>query len=299
MSKQADKRAKGWRRCFSSQRGIETVEWIAIAAVILALLAGMLTLATPMGRGVATSMFGKMSVWIARWSGEGGSVQPGQSDTDIFGPEEPSLTSPAIGIPELLAKIFSVGEMSDDKEHASDSTSTKSVDDILAKLKETERGKEIAAWLEEHDYKIVFEDLSDAYGEYRGGDTIYLNSKYRDLPLESLAATVAHEGQHAIQNEELIGVRESFFISRVPIAGWFFDLGFDFARAIDYRFFDPAFEEYSSFRVQAEVLKEFQEQGYTPNRKDQNRIDLIFTPDGSYRDVDVVKKEINKWYLKR
>jgi hypothetical protein len=71
------------------QRGIETIEWIALAAVILALLAGMLFLASPMGQAVSASIFGKTSQWVGLWTGgekagDGVSVQPA-SNTETAG----------------------------------------------------------------------------------------------------------------------------------------------------------------------------------------------------------------------
>lgn len=105
VSKQADRRVTGWRRCFSSQRGIETVEWIAVAAVILTLLAGMLTMATPMGRTMATSMVDKMSAWIARWSGEG-STSSGTVSSPSGVSESPGdfshIVRPSVSIPSAV-----------------------------------------------------------------------------------------------------------------------------------------------------------------------------------------------------
>jgi len=59
------------------QRGIETVEWIALAAVILVLLLGVMVVFTPGGRQVATEAIGQLTAWIDRWSG-GGAVAAGQ-----------------------------------------------------------------------------------------------------------------------------------------------------------------------------------------------------------------------------
>jgi uncharacterized membrane protein len=47
--------------------GIETIEWIALAAVILALLMGMLFLMKPFGIAVGAQIFGKISEWIGKW----------------------------------------------------------------------------------------------------------------------------------------------------------------------------------------------------------------------------------------
>ena len=49
------------------EEGIETIEWIALAAVILVFLAAMLSLMTPMGRSVAYAIYGRIMRWIGRW----------------------------------------------------------------------------------------------------------------------------------------------------------------------------------------------------------------------------------------
>jgi len=97
------------------ERGIETIEWIALAAVVLVLLMGMLLVATPGGQQMATSMFGKTSEWINRWTGGGSG--PGASDPSVSGPprvsgpstHDPSLTSPSVGVPSLVENVFTGG----------------------------------------------------------------------------------------------------------------------------------------------------------------------------------------------
>lgn len=59
------------------ERGIETVEWIALAAVVLALLLGIMVVFTPGGRQVATEVIGQVTAWVERWSG-GGAVASAQ-----------------------------------------------------------------------------------------------------------------------------------------------------------------------------------------------------------------------------
>lgn len=49
------------------QEGIETIEWIALAAVILVFLFAMLGLMTNFGRGVANAIYGQIMKWIGRW----------------------------------------------------------------------------------------------------------------------------------------------------------------------------------------------------------------------------------------
>lgn len=51
--------------------GRETIEWVALAAVILALLLGMMVVFTPGGRQVGTEIFLQTTAWIDRWSGDG------------------------------------------------------------------------------------------------------------------------------------------------------------------------------------------------------------------------------------
>lgn len=109
------KRFKGiTMRCNKTicERGIETIEWIAMAAVILTLLAGMLTMATPMGRDVATSMVGKISQWVARWGGEGSPVAGGSPPGGQYSPgsgprggsSPGSVTGPSVAVPQLIGQ---------------------------------------------------------------------------------------------------------------------------------------------------------------------------------------------------
>ena len=49
------------------EKGIETIEWIALAAVILVLLMGALAMMTDFGRATAGLIFEKISEWINRW----------------------------------------------------------------------------------------------------------------------------------------------------------------------------------------------------------------------------------------
>ena len=49
------------------EKGIETIEWIALAAVILVLLMGALAMMTNVGRQTAQLIFDKISEWISRW----------------------------------------------------------------------------------------------------------------------------------------------------------------------------------------------------------------------------------------
>lgn len=306
------------KRLHSNERGITTLDWIGLTAVVVTLLTAIIFYGQTGGAQALGARVGAaFNCQIARWEGHGGrcggeegNLQPGQPDTKIFSPGKPPVTSPAVGIPQLL-----IGDRPDPEEckkffddsdikKLGDGT-PKSEADILAKLKETKRGREIAEWIEEHNYKIEFAELPPRtmgtymYGVilfYEYGDTIYINSKYRDLPLEMLASTVGHEGQHAINRAEMIKIRESYFLSKVPILGWFFDRGFDKGIGDRYRE-DPAFEEYSAFRAEAEILKELQEKGYALSEKEQRRVNLIFDSNGDYRDPDVVQKEINQLYL--
>lgn len=49
------------------EEGIETIEWIALAAVILVLLMGALSLMTDFGKQTAQLIFDKISEWIGKW----------------------------------------------------------------------------------------------------------------------------------------------------------------------------------------------------------------------------------------
>lgn len=61
-------RLQNWlREKLVREEGIETIEWIALAAVILVLLMGALSLMTDFGKQTATLIFDKISEWISRW----------------------------------------------------------------------------------------------------------------------------------------------------------------------------------------------------------------------------------------
>jgi len=49
------------------EEGIETIEWIAMAAVILALLSAMLLVVKKGGRSIGSLMIQKMKDWLNKW----------------------------------------------------------------------------------------------------------------------------------------------------------------------------------------------------------------------------------------
>jgi hypothetical protein len=51
------------------EEGIEAVEWIALAAVLLTLLAGILVVFRAQAASVAEAMIGQIMTWIVRWGG--------------------------------------------------------------------------------------------------------------------------------------------------------------------------------------------------------------------------------------
>lgn len=51
------------------EEGIESVEWIALAAVLLTLLAGILVVFRDQAATVANAMIGQIVSWIGRWGG--------------------------------------------------------------------------------------------------------------------------------------------------------------------------------------------------------------------------------------
>lgn len=61
-------RVQNWlREKMLREEAIETIEWIALAAVILVLLMGALSLMSDFGKQTAQLIFGKISEWISRW----------------------------------------------------------------------------------------------------------------------------------------------------------------------------------------------------------------------------------------
>jgi hypothetical protein len=51
----------------SREEAIETIEWIAMAAVILALLSAMLLVVRKGGRSLGSLMIERMRSWLRRW----------------------------------------------------------------------------------------------------------------------------------------------------------------------------------------------------------------------------------------
>ena len=49
------------------EEAIETIEWIAMAAVILALLSAMLLVVRKGGRSIGSLMIQKMKDWLNKW----------------------------------------------------------------------------------------------------------------------------------------------------------------------------------------------------------------------------------------
>jgi len=49
------------------EEAIETIEWIAMAAVILALLSAMLIVVKKGGRSIGSLMIQKMKDWLNKW----------------------------------------------------------------------------------------------------------------------------------------------------------------------------------------------------------------------------------------
>jgi hypothetical protein len=49
------------------EEAIETIEWIAMAAVILALLSAMLLVVKKGGRSIGSLMIQKMKDWLNKW----------------------------------------------------------------------------------------------------------------------------------------------------------------------------------------------------------------------------------------
>ncbi len=60
-----------WRVSLGSrlrrEKGVETVEWIALAAVILVLLLSIMAVFSEQGRAVGEAIIAKLTEWINRW----------------------------------------------------------------------------------------------------------------------------------------------------------------------------------------------------------------------------------------
>ena len=63
----------GWRTRIldwaKSEHGIETIEWIALAAVVLVLLTAIMVVFTSQGQAVGQAIIAKIIEWINRWGG--------------------------------------------------------------------------------------------------------------------------------------------------------------------------------------------------------------------------------------
>jgi hypothetical protein len=60
-----------WRASLATrlrrEKGAETIEWIALAAVILVLLLSIMAVFSEQGRAVGEAIIAKLLEWIGRW----------------------------------------------------------------------------------------------------------------------------------------------------------------------------------------------------------------------------------------
>ena len=78
------------------ERGIETLEWVGLSAVILTLLLGMLSVMPAGGQAIGTQMHSTISNWVEVWSTAGqvgadpggGSFSPGDTDLASVPPDQ-------------------------------------------------------------------------------------------------------------------------------------------------------------------------------------------------------------------
>ena len=105
------------RSLLGEQRGIETIEWIASAAVVLVLLLGMFDVLTTAGDRIGGTIWYKMDEWVERWN-TGGSGSPGYAGAAPTG-SYPSVSSSSVSGPPIgIGAPGTLGELtsSDPKE---------------------------------------------------------------------------------------------------------------------------------------------------------------------------------------
>jgi hypothetical protein len=71
VSRRALQRKMNGRRGIS-ERGVETLEWIGLSALVLTLLLGILSTMPAGGQAVGAEMHSTISTWVEAWSGAGG-----------------------------------------------------------------------------------------------------------------------------------------------------------------------------------------------------------------------------------
>jgi len=293
-----------FRRIAPGERGAATVEWLALSAAIAAILASVYV-ALP-----ATGIAGAISQLLLEKAVSGG-YDVGQVPEGDFTAGDPALGGAPTAVQWLGEQIASTRmEMRDTQggdlqlgqpPEANSSASLRSKSEmgidyfepsyalkgseadqkiLLAAcetLEVTEHGRDVSNYVREEQVKIVFGDGRGNIAYYHpNSNTIVIDESYRNSSSAFLASVIAHEGTHAQPHQRSIWAR------------------------IKYRYY-PFDAEYEAFKKQAEVIKEFKNEGLVldPEMRDDDRKmqrvhDLIFDADGTYIDPRRVKKDLRE-----
>ena len=165
-----------------------------------------------------------------------------------------------------------------------DSISEERLQDLKRILGDSQSGREVSEWLDEYGVRIEFGDAKGIAYCSLDGKKIVINKKYANLSDYELAAILMHEGQHSLDTHP-------FDIPMVgPILNEWYNIQDDFMYAAY-----PFPEEYRAFRAQAEFWLEMRDKApYSSILEDV--VDLIFTDDGGYRDIDAVYHDLHNNY---
>lgn len=167
------------------------------------------------------------------------------------------------------------------------STDAARIDDFKSVMAKTEHGRELLKWLKDFGVDIQFGDPSNAntiaYCTL-DGKHIVINKNYAKLTDYELAATLLHESQHSKDSHPF----------DIPIVGPIFNEWYN----AQYHLMYPAYpfpEEYRASCAEAEFWKEVQT-GQPFSKIENDKINLIFNADGSYRDTDAVYRDLHNGY---
>lgn len=165
------------------------------------------------------------------------------------------------------------------------STSQERVESLQQFLSTTEGGRDVAAWLNEYGVTVQFGDLDGAIANCSpNGKVITIGTNYAHLSDYALAAVLVHEGTHSLDSHPL----DNDSVPLVaPVFNWWYNIQDDFMY-VTY----PYPEEYRAFRAEAEFWLEVRDQA-PPEPIEDDSVDLIFNPDGTYRDVDDVYMDLH------
>ncbi len=148
--------------------------------------------------------------------------------------------------------------------------------DIKIYLMSTPYGQELLKLFEEYDVEIVFgsiDDPSTIASTSADGRRITIDIDHANLSDAELAAILVHEGTHAKQG--------AYPDENIPLIGDLFNLDHLIRDTFEYKLY-PWLNEYEAYRAEADFWNAVGE-GLPASQSIQNHFNMIFTPDGGYR----------------